>query len=117
MKKPIKVFYSELSGRFYASQRYKVWPSGLVEITGEKFDVTNDIGVVIEKYALEFTVRKKWQPKVGDWVLYKHESGQEIMGIVRQKKGTVYTIKDWLTDEVVEQRQVLEVRPPTKEGA
>jgi len=39
------------------------------------------------------------------------------MGIVRQKKGTVYTIKDWLTDEVVEQRQVLEVRPPTKEGA
>jgi len=60
VKKPIKVFYSELSGRFYASQRYKVWPSGLVEITGEKFDVTNDIGVVIEKYALEFTVRKKW---------------------------------------------------------
>lgn len=50
-------------------------------------------------------------------MLYKHESGQEIMGIVRQKKGTVYTIKDWLTDEVVEQRQVLEVRPPTKEGA
>ena len=57
MKKPIKVFYSELSGRFYASQRYKVWPSGFVEISGEKFDVANDIGAAIERYALEFTAK------------------------------------------------------------
>lgn len=57
-KKPIKVFYSELSGRFYASQYYKRESESTVIITGEKFDVTDDIGAAVKKYNLEFTVRK-----------------------------------------------------------
>lgn len=55
--KPIRVFYSELSGRFYASRAYRVKQDGekeLVTITGEKFDVTNDIGAAVKKYNLEF---------------------------------------------------------------
>ena len=55
-KKPIRVFYSELSGRLYASQHYKVTKDAVV-ITGEKFDVTSDIGAIIKQYALEFTKR------------------------------------------------------------
>lgn len=59
MKKPIKVFYSELSGRFYASQYYKRKNDSTMLITGEKFDVTNDIGAAVKKYDLEFTVMKE----------------------------------------------------------
>ncbi len=58
MKKPIKVFYSELSGRFYASRHYKHISPSVVTITGEKFDVTDDIGAAVTKYNLEFTKRK-----------------------------------------------------------
>lgn len=54
MKKPIKVFYSELSGRFYASAHYKEDPRGFVTITGQKFDVTSDIGAAVTKYEIEF---------------------------------------------------------------
>jgi hypothetical protein len=53
MKKPIKIFYGELSGRFYASAHYKEDGKCIV-ITGEKFDVTNDIGAAIEKYDITF---------------------------------------------------------------
>lgn len=59
MKKPIRVFYSELSGRFYASQYYKQTTPTMVTITGEKFDVTDDIGAAVKRYDLEFTVRKE----------------------------------------------------------
>jgi len=52
-KKPIKVFYSELSGRFYASRHYRQ-EGNLTVITGEKFDVTSDIGYFVNKYNLEF---------------------------------------------------------------
>lgn len=55
MKKPIKVFYSELSQRFYASQYYKQSAPGIVTITGKKHDVTDDIGAAVIKYDLEFT--------------------------------------------------------------
>ena len=58
MKKPIRVFYSRLSGRFYASQHYKQLAGEDVEITGEKFDVTNDIGAAVERYGLTFTMRR-----------------------------------------------------------
>jgi hypothetical protein len=52
-KKPIIVVYSELGGRFYATDRYKQEGNHLV-ITGEKFDVTNQIGEAITKYDIEF---------------------------------------------------------------
>lgn len=63
MKKPIRVFYSELSGRFYASQHYQVAlsrnsKSELVTITGAKYDVTDDIGAAVTKHDLEFTPLK-----------------------------------------------------------
>ncbi len=48
MKKPIKIFYSELgTPKFYATQYYKDRGNGLFEITGEKFDVTQDIANII----------------------------------------------------------------------
>lgn len=47
-----------MSGRFYASQHYK--QSGkTVIITGEKFDVTNDIAAAVLKYGVTFTEVKK----------------------------------------------------------
>jgi hypothetical protein len=52
--KPIRVFWSGLSGRFYASRAYKQIAPGVVEITGEKFDVTDDIASIIERYKVEF---------------------------------------------------------------
>lgn len=57
MSKPIRVFFSPLSRRFYASNAYKEEGTGLVTITGEKFDVTNDIAELIERYDVTFKVR------------------------------------------------------------
>ncbi len=58
--KPIKVFYSELSQRFYASRAYKLVKvsddKAIYEITGEKFDVTNDIAAAISRHDLTFTL-------------------------------------------------------------
>lgn len=49
-KKPIRVFWSPLTKRFFASQYYKELPEeNAVEITGEKFDVTSDIERYIEQ--------------------------------------------------------------------
>lgn len=59
-KKPIRIFYSELSGRLYASQQYSI-KDGIATITGQKWDVTNDVGAIIERYELEF-IRRKGQP-------------------------------------------------------
>lgn len=59
-KKPIRVFYSPLSGRFWATQHYKQRGDGMTEITGAKYDVTSDIGHAINKHGLEFT------PSTGD---------------------------------------------------
>ena len=53
-RKPIRVFYSPLSGRFYASQHYREEANAVV-ITGAKYDVTNDIGEAVVQYDLEFT--------------------------------------------------------------
>jgi hypothetical protein len=57
MSKPIRVFWSPLSRRFYASRAYKEIRPGVVEITGEKFDVTNDIAEQIVNHGLVFTPR------------------------------------------------------------
>lgn len=58
-RKPIRVFYSELSGHFYATAHYKE-ANGIITITGEKFDVTQDIARAIVTHDLEFTpIRRK----------------------------------------------------------
>lgn len=55
-RKPIRVFYSPLSGRFYATDRYREEPEkGRVVITGKKYDVTSDIGRAVTEHELEFT--------------------------------------------------------------
>ena len=53
-KKPIKVFYSPLTERFYASQHYKQ-DGDFTVITGAKYDVTSDIGYFVNKHDIEFT--------------------------------------------------------------
>jgi hypothetical protein len=53
--KPIRVFYSILSQRFYASRAYKEVQPGVVEITGDKFDVTDDIAAMVIKHDIEFS--------------------------------------------------------------
>lgn len=52
-RKPIRVFYSTLSGRFYASDRYRE-EEGRVVITGKKYDVTDDIAHAVVTYEIEF---------------------------------------------------------------
>lgn len=52
--RPIRVFYSELSGRFYASKHYRQ-DGKVVVITGRKYDVTDDIGAAVVEHEIEFT--------------------------------------------------------------
>lgn len=52
--KPIRVFYSVLSQRFYATRAYREVKPGVVEVTGQKFDVTNDIACAIEREGITF---------------------------------------------------------------
>lgn len=64
MKKPIRVFYSVLSGQFYATEYYKtkIAPDGkseLVTITGRKYNVTQDVARAIVTHDLEFTPIKE----------------------------------------------------------
>lgn len=54
-QKPIRVFYSPLTGRFYASHAYRGTKGGVTIITGDKFDVTDDIAAAVLKYDLVFT--------------------------------------------------------------
>jgi hypothetical protein len=65
--KPIKIFFSSLSNRFYASQHYKIdeYKDGtaIVTITGEKFDVTDDIADIMVKYGLGFDIKFKKKEK------------------------------------------------------
>ena len=55
--KPIRVFYSTLTRRFYASRQYREEGGGLVT-TGEKFDVTDDIARLVVKYGITFAEQK-----------------------------------------------------------
>lgn len=54
--KPIRVFYSVLTQRFYATRTYREIKPGVVEVTGEKFDVTNDIAAIIKREGVTFSV-------------------------------------------------------------
>lgn len=56
--KPIRVFYSPLSRRIYASRAYKEEGNGIITITGEQFDVTGQIGAIIEEYGITFKKRE-----------------------------------------------------------
>lgn len=56
--KPIRVFYSTLSRRFYATRHYKEDPRGFVTVTGERFDVTNDIAGIIDEHKVTFKVHE-----------------------------------------------------------
>ena len=55
--KPIRIFFSVLSRRFYATRSYQEIKPGLMVCTGEKFDVTNEIAGLIEEHGLEFKVK------------------------------------------------------------
>jgi hypothetical protein len=57
--KPIRIFYSGLSQRFYATKAYRIDNKGLVTVTGDQFDVTNDIGDLIERHNVTFHKVKK----------------------------------------------------------
>jgi hypothetical protein len=57
-RKPIRVFYSTLSCRFYATRHYRIDDRGFVVVTGEKFDVTNDIGGLIKQHDITFTAEE-----------------------------------------------------------
>lgn len=62
-KKPIRVFWSPLGKRFYASAHWKVMGKTdnfeHILITGEKFDVTDDIAAAVLKHDLVFGVAKE----------------------------------------------------------
>jgi hypothetical protein len=57
-KKPIKVFWSELGQRFYASQHYRQ-EGTRVTITGEKFDVTPDIAAAVIAHDIVFSKKER----------------------------------------------------------
>ena len=52
--KPIRIFWSILGQRFYASRAYKI-EGERVLITGDKFDVTDDIAEAIIAHEITFT--------------------------------------------------------------
>ena len=54
MSKPIRVFWNDLSQRFYAAQAYKQLKPGVVVITGKKFDVTDQIAAAIIAHQITF---------------------------------------------------------------
>ena len=54
MSKPIRVFWSPLSQRFYATRSYREDPRGFVTVTGEQFDVTDDIARLILHHEITF---------------------------------------------------------------
>lgn len=55
MKKPIRVFYSELSGQFYATAHYRQLEDGGIVVTGAKHNVTSDIGAAVTRHEITFT--------------------------------------------------------------
>lgn len=52
--KPIRIFYSTLTERLYATKFYREDKNGRVVITGAKFDVTDEIGTLIDQYGIAF---------------------------------------------------------------
>ena len=58
MRKPIRIFYSDITGIFYATRAYRETKPGIVEVTGEKFDVTQDIARIIVEKGVRFAPRR-----------------------------------------------------------
>jgi hypothetical protein len=58
-RKPIRVFYSTLSQRFYATRAWREVKPGLIEVTGEQFDVTDDIAGLIRQHRIEFQFTRR----------------------------------------------------------
>lgn len=57
VKKPIRVFFSTLSNRFYATSAYRIDGNGNATVTGKKHDVTDDIAGLINQHDIEFRVK------------------------------------------------------------
>lgn len=57
--KPIRVFFSPLTNNFYASRSYKEQKDGTVLITGQKFDVTQDIARAVINHDVVFSKKSK----------------------------------------------------------
>jgi hypothetical protein len=52
--KTIRIFWSEMTNRFYAARNYRIDKAGTVTIMGAKFDVTDDIAHLILEYGITF---------------------------------------------------------------
>jgi hypothetical protein len=61
--KRIRVFWSPFSHRFYASRAYKEVKPGVVEITGQKFDVTDDIAAQVIENKITFSKEESNEPR------------------------------------------------------
>jgi hypothetical protein len=62
--KPIRIFFSVLSQRFYATRAWREVPGkpGVIVASGEKFDVTNEIAGLIEQYNVTFNKVERAEP-------------------------------------------------------
>lgn len=58
MKKPIKVLWSEIGQKWYATQYYKI-DGNKITITGEKYDVTQDIASQTVENKITYKLKKK----------------------------------------------------------
>jgi hypothetical protein len=58
IKKPIRVFYSDMTSTFYATRSYRLLGNGIIQCTGDTFDVTQDIARAIVHFGVEFTPAK-----------------------------------------------------------
>lgn len=52
--RPIRVFYSVLTDTFYATKHWRE-RNGYIEITGKKYDVTQDVARAVVEHRVEFT--------------------------------------------------------------
>lgn len=52
--KPIRVFWSPLSRRLYATRAWREVKPGVIECTGDRFDVTDDIASILESEQIAF---------------------------------------------------------------
>ncbi|HEX5426519.1 MAG TPA: hypothetical protein VFW94_23430 [Candidatus Acidoferrales bacterium] len=64
--KRIRIFWSPLGQRFYASNRYKILKQKdgkeIVHITGQKFDVTDEIASAVIANQIQFTRSRQAAP-------------------------------------------------------
>ena len=52
--RPIRVFYSTLTDRFYATQHWKEEGNHIV-VTGKKYDVTQDVAAAVVTHEVTFS--------------------------------------------------------------